>query len=220
MSKKLKEELRNRWTTEIDFEINRCLKKEDWRDKTRPNCRLAYQPFGFTGSGMVDYRGFPLRECLNYQYLEIIDFSFLQVISGSSDDYGFSRGLIGILNSKVRNCNFIGAELPANLSEEFISCNFQEASFNACRINADFINCNFMKSNMKDVLLRGKKFVKCVFDQVNFQKACFYFCHFESCTFEDAKFKKANFAESTFIDTQLTDDQIASSYFPETLKFK
>ncbi|WP_445495980.1 pentapeptide repeat-containing protein [Photorhabdus sp. SF281] len=219
MSRKLKKDLRERWSAELDFQINNGLKKENWKDKEQPNVRWLIQPFGLTELGKADFRGFPFREPLKYQYVVEIDFSFSQAISEKTEGYGFSRGLTGFSNLLFERCDFIEADLPANLSEKFICCNFQGASFNACRINACFEGCDFTNSKLKDVLVRGKKFINCNFNKANLSKANFYSCFFESCSFDETKFSGSNFSGSTFISTRPSDSQLASCSLAEKIKF-
>lgn len=219
MSRKLKKELRERWPVDLNFQINRGLKKENWKDKNTPNTRWGMQPFGLTKVGKTDLRGFSFREPLHYNYIVDIDFSYSQVISGNKDEYGPSRGMTGFINSIFEGCNFIDSEMPANLSEKFTDCDFSGAVFEYTRISADFNSCHFVMSKMRNVLVNGKKFVNCDFTKSNLSKSNFYTCYFENCIFDDAKFSGSNISSSTFVNTRPSDDQIASCSVADKLKF-
>ncbi len=218
MSKKLKKELIERWTSELDFEINRNLKKENWKDKNTPNARWMLQPFGQTDSGKIDFRGFSFRELLKYQYIVGVDFSFSQFISELTAGYGMSRGVAGIIDSILESCNFVGSKLPANLTEKFTDCDFSDATFESTRINGVFDRCIFFKSKMKDVI-GTMRFINCDFTKSNLAKSSFYTCYFENCIFDDAKFSGTNISGSTFVNTRPSDAQIASCSVADKLKF-
>jgi fluoroquinolone resistance protein len=215
----MKKDLAKRWATELDYSINLSLKKENWQDKSRVNVRWSNHPFGLTVEGKLDFRGFPLREPLKYQYLDGIDFSFLKAISGPTEGYGLSRGLTGINASVLENCKFVEADLPANLAEKFSRCDFEGASFNAARMNGEFSECNFKKCRMQNVLTQGAKFVNCDFSDANLSKANFYACIFEGCIFDGAKFSGSNFSGSTFLDAKPTEAQLSSCAVAEKIKF-
>ncbi|WP_071604008.1 pentapeptide repeat-containing protein [Dickeya sp. NCPPB 3274] len=219
MTGKLKKELRNRWPDELNFEINRNLKKEDWRDKGVSNSRWRAQPFGLTDEGKVDFRGFSFREPIHYHLIKDIDFSYSQSISGNKDAYGPSRGITGFIDSVFDGCKFVGSTLPANLSEHFNNCDFSGSVFESTRISADFNLCIFVSCKMKDILIRGKKFVGCDFSKANLSKSNFYSCYFEDCIFDDAKFTGCNISGSTFVNTRLSEAQITSCSVADKLKF-
>ncbi len=218
MSRKLKKELRERWSTDLDFEINRNLKKENWKDKSTPNVRWMHQPFGVTENGKIDFRGFPFREPSKYQFISNIDFSYSHSLHEIVDGYGMSQGG-SFIYTIMEDCVFIEAEMPANLSESFTDCDFSGAVFESTRISADFNSCHFVKSKMKDVLVSGKKFVNCDFTKSNLAKSSFYTCYFENCIFDDAKFSGTNISGSTFVNTRPSDAQIASCSVADKLKF-
>ncbi|MBC2182200.1 pentapeptide repeat-containing protein [Listeria sp. FSL L7-0233] len=216
MSRKLKKELRNRWYSELDFEINRSLKKENWRDKTTRNARWPQHPFGQTDSGKIDFRGFPFREPSKYHQLFNMDFSYSYSLHEITEGYGMSRGG-SFSHSIMEGCLFIHAEMPANLSEKFTDCDFSNAVFVSTRINADFISCNFTNAKMKDVLV-GAKFINCDFTKANLTKSALQMCHFENCIFEDTKFSRTNISGSTFVNTRPSDAQITKCSSADNLK--
>lgn len=213
---KIKKELTERWTTELDVEINRSLKKENWKDKTQANIRWQHQPFGLTDTGKIDFRGFPFREPSQYQYLVGIDFSYSKQLHEINDSYGMSRG--GSFNYSIfEACIFVDTEMPANLSEKFVDCDFSGASFKSSRINGVFESCRFIKSKMNDVI-GAMKFVNCDFTGANLSKSYFYNCRFENCIFDNTKFSGSNISGSTFISTRPSDAQIASCVVADKLK--
>lgn len=217
MSRRLKKELRERWSTDLDFEINCDLKKENWKDKSIPNVRWMLQPFGLTERGKIDFRGFPFREPSKYHHISDIDFSYSHSLHEIVDGYGMSRGgsfIYAIMNS----CVFIDAEMPANLSEKFTDCDFSGAIFESTRINGVFGGCLFVKSKMKDVI-GTMKFINCNFTKANLAKSSFHTCYFENCIFDDAKFSGTNISGSTFLKTRPSDAQIASCSVVDKLKF-
>lgn len=217
MSRKLKKELRERWSTELDFEINRNLKKENWKDKSTPNVRWMFQPFGLTERGKIDFRGFPFREPSKYHHISNIDFSYSHSLHEIVDGYGMSRG--GSFSyTIIEDCVFTDVEMPANLSEKFTDCDFSGATFESTIINGVFDRCLFVKSKMKDVI-GEMKFINCNFTKANLAKSSFHTCYFENCIFDDAKFSRTNISCSTFVNTRPVDAQIASCSLADKLKF-
>nr|ELR5044794.1 hypothetical protein [Providencia rettgeri] len=55
MNNKLKKEMVERWTDELNFKINAMFKKEDWRDKNIINARWNMAPFGSTDNNKLDF---------------------------------------------------------------------------------------------------------------------------------------------------------------------
>ncbi|BES83371.1 hypothetical protein PEC302107_26370 [Pectobacterium araliae] len=220
MTGKLKKELINRWSNELSFEINRNLKKEDWRDKNVENSKWGTQPFGLTDEGKVDFRGFSFREPIRYHLIKDVDFSYSKSISGNKDEYGPSRGVTGFIDSIFDSCKFVGSVLPANLSERFSYCDFSCVVFNSTRMNSDFNFCIFVSCKMKDVVIRGKRFLGCDFSKADLSKSNFYSCCFEDCVFDDAKLNGCNISGSTFVSTRPSDAQIASCSVADKIKFQ
>ncbi|MCG8711078.1 pentapeptide repeat-containing protein [Brenneria sp. 4F2] len=218
MSRKVKKELRGRWSAELDFEINRGLKKENWKDKSIPNVRWMLQPFGLTERGKIDFRGFPFREPSKYHHIYNIDFSYSHSLHEIIDGYGMSRGG-SFIDTIMEDCVFIDAEMPANLSGIFTGCDFSGAVFESTRINADFNSCHFIKAKMRDILVSGKKFINCDFSKSNLAKSSFYTCYFDNCIFDDAKLTGTNISGSTFVNTRPSEFQIASCSVADKLKF-
>jgi len=219
MNNKLKKEMVERWTDEMNFKINAMFKKEDWRDKNIINARWNMAPFGSTDNNKLDFRGFVFREPIHYHYISNIDFSYSRVISGNKDNYGPSRGVTGFISSILEDCNFIGSQMPANLAEKFTKCNFSGAKFESSKLNADFFSCQFINSNMKDVLANGKKFIKCDFTNASLKKCNFYNCYFEDCIFDNAIMSSSNISGSTFVKTKPSELQIMSCSVSDNLKF-
>ncbi|MDL2275938.1 pentapeptide repeat-containing protein [Desulfosarcina sp. OttesenSCG-928-G10] len=218
MNNRIVKTLRERWPTEIDFEINKSLKKENWQDKRNPNSRWNVHPFGMTESGKIDFRGFPFREQIKYQYVFGIDFSYSDSLSEFTEGYGASRGEAGISFSIFENCDFMGSDMPANLSEKFIDCNFSHAKFDSTRMNGLFESCLFSSSKIKNVI-GNMKFVNCNFSKATFSQSNFYSCYFESCIFDDANFSRANISGSTFVNTKPSGQQLESCILKEKIKF-
>lgn len=208
MNKADKAALRNRWPSDLEFGLNRALKKEDWRDKNTANARWREQPFGVTAEGKLDYRGFPLRESLNYHYLAGIDFSALRALSGKADDYGLSRG-DGIVFSRLEDCVFIEAEMPGFLDERCVRCDFSAAQFKGTQMNGTFEACRFVKAKLKQVI--GElTFIDCDFTDADLTGSVFDKTRFERCTFANTRFNRCDISRSRFIDSPLSQAQIDS----------
>lgn len=209
----------SRWSDKLNFEINLGLRKEDWRDKNTSNVRWGIYPFGCTDSDKIDFRGFVFREPLYYNYILNIDFSYSKPISGNKDECGNSRGVTGFISSIFEDCNFIGSELPANLSEKFINCDFSEAIFQSSKINSDFYSCQFVGCKMKDILSNGKKFINCDFTNSKLRKCNFYNCYFENCIFDGVDFSFSNISGSTFVKSRPSEYKLKSCSVYDNLKF-
>lgn len=217
MNRAEKAALRSRWTTDLEFRLNRALHKEDWRDKNTVNARWAEQPFELTAQGKADYRGFPLREPLSYQHLRDIDFSALRVLGGNIDAYGLSRG-DGITFSILEDCDFIEAQMPAYLDDRFLRCNFSAATFKQTRMNGTFEACRFVKAKLKQVI--GElKFIDCDFTDADLGGSVFDHVLFERCTFDNTRFKGCDMSGSRFVDSPLSEAQIASFASADNLRF-
>lgn len=218
MSRKLKKELRERWGDDLNFEINRSLKKENWQDKNVPNARWQTQPFGLTECGKIDLRGFVFREPSKYQNLVNLDFSYAVQGAGITDGYGVSRQG-SFIASIMESCEFVGVEMPASFDGQFFECNFSEAVFDNTCMAEVFQNCLFLKSKMKNVKTRGVRFVNCDFTKANLSHSKFYSAIFENCIFDEANFSGCSIPGSKFLGTRLSDNQIASCLVIDHIKF-
>lgn len=213
-------ELKERWTKQIDYEFNKSLQGIDWKDKTKPNIKLSQSPFGLTENGKIDLRHLKLREGLQYQYFKDVDLSYFEPSIFNPQeirkkDMYISKNKVGvgiIINSIFEDCLFRHATIP-NISELFINCDFTYANFSSIRVSGVFKNCNFDNASFNNIIFGTVIFENCSFQKTKFKKCLltnskWHNCNLSGTIFQNGFLSKNDFNLSEFINSPLTEKQI------------
>ena len=166
---------------------------------------LPESPFGLTDDGLIDYRGFPLKQQLVRLQIRNVDFS-----------YTISEGAGSLNTCKVKNSLFVETNFDGTpLGSVFENCNFNNASLKnggfGSPENLYLLDCTFIDTNFTGAGAHGAKFTRCSFERSNMKKAHFISCVFEECNFGGAKFHNGSLAGCKFISDRPSDEQLGNT---------
>ena len=182
-------ELIERWTEPTLKELNAAILKAGKQRKPLPP-----SPFGKTAAGLVDFRGFTLREGIMRMAFDNHDFSVMRCDWAGA--FIECKIKVSVLDKIRIDGRFVGTS--------FEGCSFQSASMSNSSLGGAFRFCDFSKANMSKAGATEARFVECVFSGANLKQAMMMHCVFERCTFDRAKFHNGSFAGSTFKDVDVT----------------
>jgi uncharacterized protein YjbI with pentapeptide repeats len=182
-------ELIERWTETMMKQLNEEIAKAGKQRKPFPA-----SPFGRTPVGLVDFRGFTLREGIMRMELQDHDLYLMRCDwAGAFVDCKVKGSVLDKIKIDGR---FVGTRFEGD--------SFRSASMSNSSLGGIFQFCDFSKANLSKAGGNGVRFIDCLFTEANLKQANLMRCYFERCTFDGAKFHNGSLAGSTFKDVDVT----------------